>query len=129
MLAEAAPQLAFAAQPVAAPVTASAADGTRTRRGVLLPLYVSFGVLQALDFQSTRTALGDGSAREANPMMNGVVGSPVGFVALKAATGAAVIFATEKMRPRNRIAAIATMAALNGLYATIVSHNYAVARR
>ena len=129
MLAEATPPMAFAAQPVAAPITASAADVSSTRRGVLMPLYVSFGVLQALDFQSTRTALGAGSGREANPVMNGVVGSPVGFVALKAATGAAVIFAAEKMRPRNRVAAIATMAALNGLYASIVSHNYAVARR
>jgi hypothetical protein len=129
MLAGAVPPAAFAAQPVAAPLTASAVDVAGTKRGVLLPLYVSFGVLQALDFQSTRTALATGGGREANPLMNGVVGSPAGFFALKAATGAAVILASEKMRPRNRIAAIATMVALNGLYASIVSHNYAVAGR
>ncbi len=98
------------------------------KRGVLVPLYVSFAVLQALDMKSTRTALGEG-AREANPVMTGMVGSPVAFFALKAATGAAVVLATEKLRPRNRIAAIATMAALNSAYAMIVTHNYAAAGR
>ncbi len=129
VLAEAAPQLAFSARPAVAPLAAPAVDVRATRRGVLLPLYVSFGVLQALDFQSTRSALASGAGREANPMMNGVVGSPAGFVALKAVSGAAAIFAAEKLRPRNRVAAIVTMAALNGLYASIVSHNYKVARR
>jgi hypothetical protein len=71
-----------------------------------VPLYVSFAVLQTLDMKSTRTAIGDG-AREANPVMTGVVGSPAAFFALKAATGAAVVFAAEKMRPRNRVAAMA----------------------
>jgi hypothetical protein len=78
--------------------------------------------------KSTRTAIGDG-AHEKNPVMSGMVGSPAAFLALKAASGAAVIFATEKMRPRNRIAAIATMAALNSAYVMIVTHNYTAAGR
>jgi hypothetical protein len=109
-------------------LTAPAPEAVSGKRGVLVPLYVSFAVLQALDMKSTRTAIGDG-AREANPVMTGVVGSPAAFFALKAATGAAVVFAAEKMRTRNRVAAMATMAALNSLYATIVTHNYAVAGR
>lgn len=105
----------------------SAGDIETRGRGALVPLYVSFAALQALDVQSTRTAL-DRGGREANPVMAGVVGSPVAFVALKAATGAAVIYASEKMRRRSRVGALVTMAALNGLYATIVMHNYAAAR-
>ena len=97
-------------------------------RGVLVPLYVSFAALQALDVQSTTTALARGG-REANPVMAGVVESPVAFVALKAATGAAVIYASEKMRRRSRIGALVTMAVLNGLYTTIVMRNYAVSGR
>jgi hypothetical protein len=103
--------------------------GVQTRgRGLLVPLYVSFAALQALDVQSTSAAL-DRGGREANPVMAGVVGSPVAFVALKAATGAAVIYASERMRRRSRIGALVTMAALNGLYATIVMRNYGVAAR
>jgi hypothetical protein len=109
------------------PLNAAPADIDTRGRGVLVPLYVSFAALQALDVQSTRTAL-DRGGREANPVMAGVVGSPVAFVALKAATGAAVIYASEKMRRRSRVGALVTMAALNGLYATIVMRNYAAAR-
>src|SRR2546423_864697 len=112
-LTESAQQALFTNQSLLAPAAVSG------KRGVLIPMYVSFAVLQALDMQSTHTALGEGG-REANPVMTRMVGNPVAFFALKAATGAAVIFATEKMRPRNRIAAIATMAALNSVYASIV---------
>jgi hypothetical protein len=123
-LAEAGLQPALTAQPPNQPAR-SISDA---KRGALLPLYVSYALLQGLDVQSTRTALG-GGGREANPLMTGLADRPVAFVALKAATGVAVILASEKMRARNKVAALVTMAALNGLYATIVTHNYSVAGR
>lgn len=110
------------------PLNEPARGVTTGKRGLLVPLYASFAVLQVLDVRSTRAALSAGG-REANPFMKGVVESPVAFVAVKAAGAAAIIFASEKIRTRSRVGALVTMAALNGLYATIVAHNYAVRAR
>ena len=117
-----------AAQELASAGTAGGAPPvgvTAEKRGLLVPLYVSFAALQVLDVQSTRAALG-GGAREANPLMVGLAARPVPYLALKVASGAAVIYASEKIRTRSRVGALVTMVALNSLYATIVSHNYAV---
>jgi hypothetical protein len=98
------------------------------RPGSLLPLYVSYSALQALDAHSTFHGLSRG-ARESNPLMGGVSDSPAAFVAMKAGATAGTIYLTEKLWKRNRKAAIATMIGANIAYGFVVSHNYAVARR
>jgi hypothetical protein len=99
-----------------------------TRRpAMLVPLYVGFATLQALDARSTMTALGHG-ATEANPLLGGVTGHAGAFLAVKMGAAAGTIFVTEKLWKRNPVAAVALMVGLNSAYAIIVSHNYQVAR-
>jgi hypothetical protein len=121
----------FPARPIAEAVqptrSVSAGDFSAIRRPALLPgLYAATVALQALDAHSTMTALKRG-AREANPAMQGVVGNRGAFVAVKAGAAAASIFLAEKMWRRNRVAAIAMMAVVNGVSAAVVAHNYRVA--
>jgi hypothetical protein len=96
-------------------------------RGILVPLYASFAALQALDAHSTLRAL-DAGAAEANPLLGGIAHKPAALLAIKAGLAASTIYLVEKVRVRSRGAAIALMAALNSVYATIVAHNYRVPR-
>jgi hypothetical protein len=112
----------------AAPPTELVAAPRPQRPAALVPLYISFGVLQALDGHSTFRALENGAV-EANPLMKGVADSAVGMAAVKAAAGASVIFATERMWKRNKVAAVLFMTATNSAMAWVVQHNHRVARR
>jgi hypothetical protein len=107
----------------------NAPDFTRLRRPSLLPaLYATNIALQALDAHSTVTALNRG-AREANPLMTGVVDNRGALLAVKVGAAASTIYFAEKLWRRNRVAAIALMAAVNGVSAIVVAHNYRVAAR
>jgi hypothetical protein len=97
------------------------------RPAALLPLYASFVTLQALDVHSTHSALARGAV-EANPAMQGLVGNSAGMIAVKAAGAAGVIFASEKIRTKNKAAAIGLMIATNSALAWVVQHNYRAAR-
>jgi hypothetical protein len=97
------------------------------RPPVLVPLYVSFGIMQVLDVSSTQAALA-GGAREGNPIMGGIAKSPIAMAALKGGVTAGIIVVSEKMWKRNRVATVLTMVALNSTYAMVVSHNYSNAR-
>ena len=113
----------------AAPALAQERDHVkRDRPAPLVPLYVAFVGLQALDVHSTFSAL-EGGAREANPMVRSALGNPAGLFLLKAGTAAGVVLVSEKLWPRNRTAAVITMIALNSAYATIAAHNYRTAQR
>jgi uncharacterized protein DUF5658 len=94
-------------------------------RGVLVPLYISAATLQMLDVHSTHRALSSGYT-EGNPMMAGIASNTAAFVAVKAATAATTIWVSEKLRKRNRAAAIGLMVAVNVATATVVAHNYRV---
>ena len=98
------------------------------RPAALVPLYISFATLQALDVHSTLRAPAFGG-REANPIVDGMLGSPAALVAAKVGMTAAVYFASERLWRRNKTAALVTMIALNSAYATIVAHNYAIEAR
>jgi hypothetical protein len=98
------------------------------RPAALVPLYISFGVLQGLDGRTTFRALENGAV-EVNPLMKGVADSAVGMAAVKAAAGAGVIFATERMWKHNKVAAVLFMTATNSAMAWVVQHNHRVARR
>jgi hypothetical protein len=109
---------------LAAPGSAQERDQVnRERPAPLVPLYVSFAALQALDVHSTLTAL-DAGGHEANPMIRSTLGNPTGLFLLKAGTAAGVVLITERLWRRNRAAAVVTMIALNSAYATMAAHNY-----
>ena len=97
------------------------------RPPALVPLHVSCASLQALDAHATTRAL-DRGAVEANPLMRGIVGSPVGMLAVKAGGTAGLIWASERMWKRNRTAAIVFLLAANSAMTWVVQHNYRAVR-
>jgi hypothetical protein len=105
-----------------------AASAKQKRPSALVPMYVSFAVLQGLDYRSTTRALRSGAGREANPLMRPIVGNRPAFLAVKAATGIGTIWAGEKLWKKNRAAAVVLMAVMNGAIGAVVAHNMSVAR-
>ncbi len=105
----------------------AAAPLTRPSK-LLSSLLVSTVVMQALDVHSTYRALGQGAV-EANPLMAGLAGNKAAFMATKTAVATATVLAARQMGKRNKVAAIATLVAINSAYAAVVDHNYRVARR
>lgn len=102
-------------------------DHASVKRPLILPaLYVTLGVLQGADLYTTNKALNAG-AREANPMMAGLVSSPGKAIAFKALTTAGTIYFAEKLWKKNPVAAIIVVAAVNGLTAGVAAHNTRVA--
>ena len=95
---------------------------------LMTSLYASTFAMQALDVHSTLTAF-DAGAVEANPLMTGVTKNRWAFVALKAGVATSTVLAARHMAKRNKVAAIATLIAVNSAYAMIVQHNYRVAQR
>ena len=128
--------LPAAAEQIPAPVANGAAGReiahaipAPERPPALVPLYVSFAGLQALDIQSTYRALHTPGARESNPLARTMIGSPTALTAFKVATTASFLLATEKMWKKHRVAAVAFAAAGNAAMAAIVAHNYRIPGR
>jgi len=118
------------AQAPPAPVAAAISRAFRPepeRPRALIPLYASLGVLQGLDIHSTRKALGNGTGREANPLMRAVTGNGAAFVAVKAAGSAAIVWAAERLWKRSPKTAVFLTAAANTLLAVVVARNYQIA--
>jgi hypothetical protein len=107
--------------------TVTESPGEIRRPRALPALYISFGAIQAWDIQTTRTALARGG-RELNPLMTHVSGSTARMIAVKAASTASTIYFAEKLWRKNRVAAVAVVAAINGATAAISLHNARVAR-
>jgi hypothetical protein len=97
------------------------------RPAAMLPLYMTFAALQVLDTHSTATALGRGAV-ETNPLVRPFADNELGLIAVKAAGTAGVIYASEQLWKKNKIAAIAFMVATNGAMTWVVQHNYRAAR-
>jgi hypothetical protein len=97
------------------------------RPRMLIPLYVSFGVLQVMDAHSTARAL-QGGAVESNPLMKEFAGNSASMLAVKAGGTAVAIFAAERLWPRNRAAAVGFMIAANAGISWVVQHNYRAVR-
>jgi hypothetical protein len=108
-----------------APAVPSVAPPARPQ--VLLPLYVSFSVLQMMDVHSTNRALDRGGV-ESNPLMKGFVGNNASLIAVKAGGTAVAIYAAERLWRRNRAASIGLMIAANTGITWVVQHNYRVVR-
>jgi len=114
--------------PLSLPIETTAAVRLEARRpSALIPLYASFVTLQILDVHSTTKALADGAV-EANPAMKAFAGNSIGLTAVKAAGTAGVIVISEKLRKKNRAAAVGLMIAANSAMAMVVQHNYRVVR-
>lgn len=93
------------------------------RPAPLMPLYVTFAGMQALDVHSTLRATAAG-ARETNPVVRSALASPTNLVLLKTGSSVAVVLLSERLWRHNRAAAVITMVALNSAYITIAAHNY-----
>jgi hypothetical protein len=106
--------------------TAAAVRPEARRPRALFPLYASFATLQILDIHSTTQALA-GGAMEANPAMKAFAGNSIGLTAMKIAGTTGVIVISEKLRKKNRAAAVGLMIAANSAMALVVQHNYRVA--
>ena len=100
-------------------------DGAGSGKTLVL-LQAGMAALQAMDVMSTRQALNRPGAYETNPAF-GSAGSLPATIAIKAGATAGIILLTNRIAKTNRVAAIATMVALNGAYASIAAHNFAVA--
>ena len=121
-------QISAAAMELHSPPTMAQAAGgfdvARPQRpDTLLPLYLSYATLQALDIHSTMRAL-DRGAVEANPLMKNLTASPASLVAVKAAGAAGVLYTTEQLWKKNPTAAVMFMIAANSAMAWVVQHNY-----
>ncbi len=104
----------------------SSASVAEKRPGALMSMYAGLVALQSYDIYSTSAALKNG-AREANPVMSGVVGNPTAFAAVKAGMTGLSIFAAEQMwRQHHRARAVVVMAASNGFMAFVAAHNRSV---
>ncbi|HUF47563.1 MAG TPA: DUF5658 family protein [Vicinamibacterales bacterium] len=95
---------------------------------VLTSLYATTAIMQALDVHSTLRALDRGGV-ETNPMLSGLTGNKAAFVVVKGAVAASSIFAARRLAKRNRVAAVATLVAINVAYGLVAHHNYKVAAR
>lgn len=95
---------------------------------MMISLYASTAVVQALDIHSTLAGL-DKGAYEANPIMAPLTRNKAAFIGVKAAVAAGTILAAREMAKKNKVAAIVTLVAMNSLYAYVAHHNYRVANR
>jgi hypothetical protein len=136
-LANAMPKLTFAASvtaPAVMPVAPEAATISRpsfdygsSHFKTLVPFYATTAALQIFDVRSTLQVVKAGGG-ESNPLLQGLVAHPAMFIGVKAAIAAASIYSAHKLAKHNKVGAIATMVALNSVYAMVVAHNYQVAR-
>jgi hypothetical protein len=109
---------------------AQTADSPPPRPAALMPLYVTFAGLQALDFDSTLRAVKSVSGREVNPAVKILAGSPAALLAVKVGTTASIFWASERLRKRRHpAAAVVLMILLDSAYAGVAAHNYAILRQ
>lgn len=112
---------------LAGDVAIGARSEPQKRPAALVPLYVTFAALQALDAHSTLMATGSGGV-EGNPLMRGAVSNPAAMLAVKAGVATGVVAISERLWRHNRTAAVLTMIGLNSAYALVAAHNYRLVR-
>lgn len=91
------------------------------------PIHMLSATVQGLDAHSTFEAL-KGRGVESNPLVKHMTSNKVAFLAVKAGVAAAVIYATDRMSKRHRVAAVVTAAVVNSAYVAIAASNYRIAR-
>ena len=118
--------VSLAGEETSSPLTVLAPPPRRPRPVALVPMYASFVTLQVLDYHSTTSAVSQGIAREANPLVRPVVEHPAGFIMLKAGATAGIILASERMWKKHPVGAVVFMFAANSAMAVVVAHNYSI---
>jgi uncharacterized protein DUF5658 len=114
---------ANSAAPAASPELATRSSFSYRRPPMLPALYATSAALQGYDTFSTLSAMRSG-AREANPLMKGVVKSPAAFVAMKAGVTAGSIMAAEQLwKSHHRMGAVGMMIASNVMMGIVAAHN------
>ena len=102
--------------------------GGYTEETAFNTLYVSFGMLQLLDAQSTSRAI-DAGAYEANSVFRGIAHHPIALMGAKTAVAAGTIVLMERFRKKHPRAALVTMMAIDSAYAVIVVRNSRIAHQ
>jgi len=97
---------------------------TNRRTPLLIGLYISQGVLQALDAQSTVRALHSGQAREGNPIVAPFASQPAALVVFKLALAAGTTYGIDRLHKSHPRLAITTLGAINAGYVYLVQRNY-----
>ena len=94
-----------------------------------VPLYTYYGAFNGMDMHSTYEALNRKGAREANPVLRPLVREPVAFAVAKAGGVGGMLWASERLRKKNRWLATALLTAANvGIFA-VTARNYGLATR
>jgi hypothetical protein len=93
----------------------------------LTPMHIATVTMQMLDAHSTYSAIHDARIVEANPLMRSLAEKPATLLAVKAGVAAAIVYSTEKLAKRHRVAAFVSALAVNSAYAMLVARNYSVA--
>ena len=101
---------------------------TGSRPKALPILYASLATLNVLDALTTSKGLSHGAV-EKNPFMKGVASSSAAMLAVKAGGTAVSIWMAERLWKTNRLAAIATMVAINAATGFVVLNNQKVINR
>jgi len=94
------------------------------RSPLLIGLYVSHGILQALDAQSAIRTHRLGSAREVNPLVGPFAGQPAALMGFKGAATAGIIYGTDRVYKSHPRLALITLAAINAGFVCLVVRNY-----
>ena len=97
---------------------------TAPRPALLIGMYVSYGLLQALDAESTIHALQTRKAYEGNPVLSPFASNPAALAASKLALTGGTILGIDRLRKSRRRLAMITMAVVNGGYAYVVLRSY-----
>jgi len=97
---------------------------TNRRSSLLIGLYVSQGVLQALDAQATVRALHSGTAQEGNPLIRPFASQPAALVAVKLALGASIIYGVDLLHKSHPRLAKSALGSINAGYVYVVQRSY-----
>ena len=94
------------------------------RPALLIGMYVSYGLLQALDAQSTIRALNSGSAHEGNPALSPFAAHPAALAAFKLGLTGGTIYGFDRVYKSHHRLTMIALTAVNGGYAYVVRRNY-----
>jgi len=95
------------------------------RPAALIPLYLTYGALQAADGYLTLTAIHHGAV-EQNPIVAPIAGKTSLLFGLKAATTASTLVLIERFRREHPYRAICLIGALDSGMGWVVWHNHQV---
>jgi hypothetical protein len=87
-------------------------------------MYVSYGLLQVLDTESTIHGLQTERAHEGNPVLSPFASNPAALAAFKLGLTGGTILGIDRLRKSHRRLAMVTLAAINGGYACVVLRSY-----